>query len=134
MPMISEAACGMRAYIFNGTILDKRTSQPIKDAIIFTFLGEQEHTYSNGYTTNYPDFARSNDTGNFISSSYYHTFVSYNANGHDCTATPSIVEFVVTAVGYLSSRKQIKIKPHDASSEDVKIILQEPIKLTASQK
>lgn len=131
LPDNSESACGMRPYIFYGKVLNETTNEPIPDAIVYTFLDNQKNIYSNGYTTQYPDFAVSDKEGKFIASSYYKTYVSYTQDGHDCSAVAKVVEFVVSAKGFMSVRKKVNIEPHIINPDTVTMTLKDPIKLNS---
>jgi hypothetical protein len=128
-PQISEAACGMKPYEFRGEILDKVTRERIANAVIYTFLDNQAHINSNGYETSYPDFATSNNEGRFGASSFFNTNRPGALKGdyHDCRVNPTLVEFVVSAEGYETTRLKIEIATHEYGMDKKTIVLDEPI-------
>ena len=118
---ISFAKCGLEPYVINGRVIEEKTKNAIGDAKIFLFFDSYDGTWSAGYDTKYPDYFKTNESGEFEATMFFDRYSGWSIfTGDRCNARPKTVTVVVTAEGYLTKRWEFETKELEIKGEPFK--------------
>ena len=67
----SFAKCRPEPYIISGRVIEEKTKNPIIDAQIFLFFDNYDSTWSSGHDTKYPDYFKTNSSGEFEATMFF---------------------------------------------------------------